>query len=145
RRRAEPVSVVVPSTSGAWCAALPSAVGAGLCPASTSAGELSPNTPPPSPHTCHSFADTLGRGVSGEQVGERGEPGGALADLRCWQLAVHAGCLGAVLIRVTENADRVETGVGEESLQLCQVCLGLAREPDDEIRANPGRRAARRA
>ena len=52
------------------------------------------------------------------------------------------GGLGAVLVGVAEDADRVQPGRGEEPLQLGDVVLGLAREPDDDV--GPDARLGRR-
>src|SRR5690606_40563395 len=53
------------------------------------------------------------------------------------EFAVERLRLGTVLVRVTEHPDRIEPRLGEEPLQLGDVLLGLAGEPDDHVRPYP--------
>src|SRR4051794_21379141 len=88
-------------------------------------------------------ADAVLGALGHQLVGQRGDPGDPLGDDLGLQLAVVAGGLGAVLVGVAEHAHRIQPGAGEERLQLGQVVLGLAGEPDDDVAADAGLRGER--
>ncbi len=81
-------------------------------------------------------ADALLGALGHQLVGQRGDPRHPRGDRLRGQLAVIALGLGAVLVGVAEHADRVEPRRGEEGLQLGDVVLGLAGEPDDHVAAD---------
>ena len=75
-----------------------------------------------------------------DQVGEPRDP--AVHDVAA-DLAVERRRLGAVLVRVAEDPDRVETRLAEEARQLRDVGLPLAGEADDHVAARAGGRSER--
>ena len=90
------------------------------------------------------LADAV-RGPLGHQlVGQPGQVVHPPGDLGRIELGAQGGRLGALLVGVAEDTDRVEPRLGQETLQLIDVGGGLAREADDEVatgRQPPGRPA----
>ena len=119
RARRARARVVAPSTSGAWCAARPSATPPAGSSDSTSTSSASPTR---SSARCatSSSARRLTRSTRSRTTSSSRWP-------------VQPDRLGAVLVAVAEDADRVEPGAGEERLELGQVVLGLAGEADDDV------------
>lgn len=81
------------------------------------------------------LADPLLGPLRGQLLGQLGDVGEALRDGVGVELVLVADRLGALLVRIPEDADRVEAGTGEEAFQLGEVGLGLAGEADDEVGA----------
>ena len=70
------------------------------------------------------------------QVGELAPPGGRSRPRPAWP--VRRRGLGAVLVGVAEDADRVQPRLAQEQLELGQVGGGLAGEADDEVGPDAG-------
>src|SRR5215471_6955146 len=85
----------------------------------------------------HAIGGSLGHELVG-QVRQILDPPG---DLVGRQLAGQRRRLGAVLVGIPEDPDRIEPGVGEETVQLLHVGLGLPGEAHDEVGPDPGLRA----
>ena len=88
-------------------------------------------------------ADPVLGALAAQLLGQRAEPVVPPRDRAGPDLAGQPGGLGAVLVAVVEDADRVQPGLGQEALQLVVFGRGLAREADDEVAAGAG--AAARA
>lgn len=86
------------------------------------------------------LADPLLGALGGELLGELGDVGEAFGDGVRVQLVLVADRFGALLVGVPEDADGVEPGAGEETLQLGEVGLRLAGEADDEVGPGAGLR-----
>ena len=85
-------------------------------------------------------ADPVLGALRGELLDQVGDPAHAGVDLGLVELAGQADRLGALLVGVAEHPDRVEAALGEEALELGDVVLGLPREAEDDVGAEPGRR-----
>ena len=121
RTRSDSLRYVDPSTSGPWCAARPSTTVVVL-------DRLDEH------HDL--LADALLGPLGGELLGQPGDVLDPVADLVLVELAVERRGLGAVLVGVAEDADRVEPGRLEEVAERREVVLGLAGEADDEVGAD---------
>ena len=84
----------------------------------------------------HPVLGTLG----GELLDEPGNEAPAPLDLVGLKVSVERLGLGALLVGVSEDPDDVEPGRFEESAELGEVRLGLAREAHDDIRADARQR-----
>ena len=115
--------MVLPSTSGAWCSARPSA--------EPSAATLSTSTSTWLP--TRSSARWLDSSSTSEvsRASRRAMVAGG-------HLAVEGERLGAVLVRVAEHPDRVQPGLDQEPLELGDVGLALAGEADDDVGTDAG-------
>ncbi len=71
-------------------------------------------------------------------LGEVAQASDAVLDLLGRELARHPDALGAVLIRIAEDADHIELCCGEEVGEQLDIVLGLAGEADDDIGADAG-------
>src|SRR5580692_6033945 len=91
-------------------------------------------------HLLHQNFDRLAHPVRGalrhDLLGEAGELADPAGDLILVHLVRRGegGGLGAVLVGVAEDADRVEPRLAQEQLELAQVGGGLPGEADDEVR-----------
>ena len=111
-----------PSTSGAWCAARPS-------PAHRSTDSTRTSTVSPSRSSARwatsSSASALTRSMRSRITASSSLPSSV-------------GRLGAVLVGVAEDTDGVEPRRDQEPLELGQVVVGLAGEPDDDVGPHAG-------
>src|SRR6185437_88161 len=90
-------------------------------------------------HLLDEYLDRLANPVGGAlrhdllgKAGELADPAGHLVLVDLDVVGISRG-LGAVLVRVAEDADSVEPGLVQELLELRQVRLRLAGEADDEV------------
>ena len=111
-----PATVVVPSASGSWWAAWPSHT-----PGPSLGGEVLGE------QHLDALADPVLGALRGQLLDQVGDPPDAGVDLGLVELAGQADRLGALLVGVAEDPDRVEAALGEEALELGDVVLGLAR------------------
>ena len=91
------------------------------------------------------LAHPVGRALRHDLLGEAGELADPAVHLVLVELVrvVEAGRLGAVLVGVAEDTDRVQPGLAQEQLKLPQVVGGLAGEADDEVGPDARVRAQR--
>ena len=89
------------------------------------------------------LTDTVGTPLRHQFLGEGGDLLDPPGHLRLGELAGQGGGLGAVLVGVAEDPDRVQPRAAQEQLQLAQVIGGLAGEADDEIGPHAGLRGDR--
>src|SRR5580693_6536563 len=95
-------------------------------------------------HLLHQNFDRLAHPVRGalrhDLLGEAGEVADPAGDLILVHLVRRGegGGLGAVLVGVAEDADRVQPRLAQEQLELAQVGGGLPGEADDEVRPDAG-------
>src|SRR5215470_10230863 len=87
------------------------------------------------------LARAIGGSLGHELVGQVRQILDPPRDLVGRQLAGQRRRLGAVLVGIPEDPDGIEPGVGEESVQLLHVGLGLPGETHDEIGPDAGLRA----
>ncbi len=89
----------------------------------------------------HALTDPLLGPLAGELLDEVLQTRDPLVDDLLRQVVGQSLGLGAVLVGVPEHPDDVEPRGDQEALELLDVGLGLAREPDDDVGADPGGRA----
>src|SRR5215469_12566606 len=87
------------------------------------------------------LARAIGGSLGHELVGQVRQILDPPRDLVGRQLAGQRRRLGAVLVGIPEDPDGIEPGVGEETVQLLHVGLGLPRETHDEVGPDAGLRA----
>src|SRR3954464_3587623 len=81
--------------------------------------------------------------LRGQLLDAARDPPAARVDLGLVELAGQGRRLGALLVGVAEDADRVEAALGKEALELDDVVLGLAGEAEDDVGAEARRRRQR--
>src|SRR5690242_14052317 len=86
------------------------------------------------------LADPLLGPLRGQLLDQPGQVLDPFLDLVGVQLVGVRLGLGAVLVGVPEDPDRVQAGLADEVAQGLEVGSGLAREPDDEVGPYTGRR-----
>ena len=86
------------------------------------------------------FAEPVLGPLGHQLIGQASELLDPAGDLRLVQVAGQRRRLGAVLVGVAEDPDRVQLRVAQEQLKFSQVVGGLAGEADDEVGPDPGLR-----
>ena len=85
----------------------------------------------------NTLAHPIGRALGADLVDQAGDPVDPLGDHVVWHLRAQPGTLGPLLVGVAEDADRVEPGCGEEVGEHVDLSVGLAREAEDDVAADP--------